>query len=177
MPNLVLVEGRPAWTDADATGAFEALRAVCRRRAAHAAYGFLSIDKHFRYVLTEQPAPDWATLGGMRPGGYFDNLCDEIVFDAYPYQVLGPGHLRRLGEMPAGALPLEGDRFELQLGEITSWMVVPPPPDDPRVAIGVPPLLQPRRDPNVQEWARGRLRPCLVSNADAYLMLQARRVD
>ena len=173
MPNLVLAEGRPAWTDAEIVGTFQALRSVCRRRAAQAAYGFISIDKHLRYVLQEASVPEWAALGGAIP---FDNLCDEIVFDAYPYQVLGPGHLRRLGEMPAGAVPLEEDGFELELGEITSWMVVPPPPDDPRASRGLPPLRQPRRDLNVQEWARERLRPCLLSNTEAYSLLQARRV-
>jgi hypothetical protein len=48
--------------------------------------------------------------------------CDELVFDAYPFQVLGPGHARHLGGLPRGAAPLPADRFELDIGRLEDWL-------------------------------------------------------
>jgi hypothetical protein len=48
--------------------------------------------------------------------------CDELVFDAYPFQVLGPGHARRLGGLPRGGAPLPAGSFELDIGRLEDWL-------------------------------------------------------
>jgi hypothetical protein len=52
----------------------------------------------------------------------FALVADELVLDAFWYQVLGPGHLRRLGRRPPGAAPLPSGRVELTLGEARTWL-------------------------------------------------------
>jgi hypothetical protein len=48
-------------------------------------------------------------------------LPDVLVADAFPWQVLGPGHLARMGELPADARPLGKDRWELAIGDLADW--------------------------------------------------------
>ena len=46
-------------------------------------------------------------------------LCDEFVPDVFPWQILGPVHLHRLGGPPPGAIPLADGYAELELAPTT----------------------------------------------------------
>jgi hypothetical protein len=98
-----------------------------------------------------------------------DEFCDEIVLDAFPYQVLGPGHLARLGGVPAGARAVAAGRVELAVGEPASWLI------DPSVdTYGRRDFSDLRRDPQVQHQARDLLGPCLVRRDDFWALYRAR---
>src|SRR2546426_47163 len=39
------------------------------------------------------------------------DMLDVVLFDVYPFQIIGPGHIERLGGVPNGAQSLTGGRF------------------------------------------------------------------
>lgn len=96
---------------------------------------------------------------GVAQPALVEDLCDELLFDAYPWQVLGPGHLARLDESLEGATPLAGGRMELAIGEVSEWL-----------------SLDPEHRTTVQEKARRLLAPCLISDDQAFRRERARRV-
>lgn len=49
-------------------------------------------------------------------------LADVSVLDAFPYQVLGPGHIEALGGVPAGTRQLRSDRWGLSIGRLEDWL-------------------------------------------------------
>jgi len=87
---------------------FEGLRNLARRLAGDLAYGFVDLSPTFlRFAGASHP---------------LEPFCDEAVFDGFPYQALGPGHLARLGGPPPGACPLSGGRVELSAGDLAAWI-------------------------------------------------------
>ena len=82
---------------------------VLTRRLAHdVAYGFVDVSPTFlRFAGASHP---------------LELFCDEAVFDAYPYQVLGPGHLARLGGPPPEARPIAPGRVELAAPDLPAWV-------------------------------------------------------
>jgi hypothetical protein len=60
--------------------------------------------------------------GSGRSWTKLTDLCDELCFEAFPYQILSPGHLARFERQPAGARPLAGGRIELSLGDPNEWL-------------------------------------------------------
>jgi len=115
--HLALGIGGPGAT-ADLAEAFEGLMRMARSMVEKLAYAFVDISPTFlRFVGVHHP---------LQP------FCDEAVFGGFPYQILGPGHLARLGNPPPGARPLAAGRFELSVtdlsGWITEWTSNPPIP-------------------------------------------------
>jgi len=87
---------------------FDGFTSLARRLAADLAYGFVELAPTFlRFTGASHP---------------LEPYCDEAVFDGFPYQALGPGHLARLGGPPPGARPLEGGRIELAVGHLSEWI-------------------------------------------------------
>jgi hypothetical protein len=104
--HLALGAGGPGASDLPAV--VEAFTALARRLAAEVAYAFVDVSPTFlRFAGLHHP---------------LEPFCDEAVFDGFPYQVLGPGHLERLGGPPAGARMLAGGRVEVAAGDLAPWI-------------------------------------------------------
>ncbi len=146
VPNLVLAAGGPE-LDAEALAdELERLKAVARRLAPGVAYAYATAKQRLTLQSTEkggwsQAAPQAAPAG----------VCEFVAFDAFPYQVLGPGHVKQLGGVPDNAKPIAGNRIELELTE---------------------PITGP---PEVKRVAWGALGPCLAREGEAVALAEARR--
>lgn len=82
---------------------------LARRLAGDLAYGFVDV------------APSFLRFAGARHP--LEPFCDEAVFDGFAFQMLGPGHLDRLGGSPPGARPAAAGRVELALPDLDRWVV------------------------------------------------------
>jgi hypothetical protein len=92
------------------------------------------------------------------PGGVnrkLRHLSNIQVLDAFWYQVLGPGHLDRIGPLP-GAEPIGHGKVELVLGDFRDW-------------------LDPERAKELREHGRSLLGPCFLGQDEARAILDARR--
>lgn len=99
------------------------------------------------------------------------------MIDAFPYQILGPGHLERLGSLPPGARALPAGRFELSIGASSDWLV---DPDAHRrfeyASMIFGDVASHRNNPRVQQRARDLLAPCLIKdNASTHALGEERR--
>lgn len=72
------------------------------------AYGFVDV------------APTFLRFAGARHA--LEPFCDEAVFDGFAFQLLGPGHLDRLGGPPPGARPVAAGRVELAIPDLDRWV-------------------------------------------------------
>lgn len=109
-------------------------------------------------------------------GARYDELavvCDEVVLDAFPFEILSPGHLRRLGSTPTGAEPLGRGRVVLSIGEPHAWLIdsTTPPADPAKPFTG---LSARRRDKRIQAAARELLGPCLLTSDQAHALRRER---
>lgn len=186
--NLNLGFGGSESTDDDLLTAYEALREIARKLAGEAAYAYIEFDPTFKRLCDlpggwRIPGSREELVAGMLRSGYMAgaistarDVCDQVAFDAFPYQILGPGHLERLGGPPEGARPLEGGRVELEIGDPAAWMPIWPTREY---------LLQNRSDllstlpksPTREEiLAIGReiLAPCLVDEDETLSLQRAR---
>ena len=82
---------------------------VARSLAAGLAYGFVDVT------------PSFLRFAGARHA--LEPFCDEAVFDGFAFQLLGPGHLDRLGGPPPGARPVAAGRIELAVPDLDRWVV------------------------------------------------------
>lgn len=169
VPRLSLAAGGPQASDAELCGAVDELAQVARKVAGELGYGCISIDPTFADMMFGS-AGDWGREGGGS-AKTMPNLCDEYVFDAFCYQVLGPGHLKRLGGTLPGAHPLEAGRVELWLGEPAGWLC---DPDTEPATLAAPRPLPRRRDPGIQQRHRHLLAPCLLLRDEARALNRAR---
>lgn len=152
----ILSGGGPAASDAELVAITHALVDVARRLASDVAYAVVSVAPTFGGW-----ASDWYLNGGENPQTV-ERLCDEYVFDAFAYQVLGPLHLARLGGPPPGAEPLAGGRVGVAVGDPADWLLAPPDnPYDPYANLGGR-----RRDPAVCDRGRRLLAPCLLRTGE-----------
>ncbi|MDP1848995.1 MAG: hypothetical protein Q8K79_14480 [Solirubrobacteraceae bacterium] len=167
--NLALTAGGPGASDDDRVALSADLIDVARRLSSQAAYAFISIEPTLPVEASVEP--DWRREMGGAHAELARELCDEIVFDAFPYQLLSSGHLRRLGGMPEGASRLDDDHVEVTVGDISDWLFVPEPEREARLVV----LYDlKRRNPDIQRRGRQLLAPCLLSAADARDIYQHR---
>ena len=111
-------------TDADLDALAAELRTVIDGLAGELGHAYLSIEPTFASVVTTGALSDEDVhdeQGVYRPRHRVHQVCDEAVLDAYHYQVLGPGHLARLGGTPAGSVALADGRVGLALGSTADW--------------------------------------------------------
>lgn len=166
VPNVALGAGGPGASDADLLAAYGELVGVLRGAAGEVGYTFASFDPNFKALYGGSVhVTKWTDSVGFQPGTAPMALCDEIVFDGFAYQILGPGHLARLGSFASFVgTPLEADRVEVEVGEPQQWLL----PADVHLAGGEPGERIPRpwrgltwrrRDPHVQLAARGLRAP------------------
>lgn len=156
LPHLALAAGGPQVDAHGLVARFNLLKEVARELAADIAYGCIDFEPTFEGLALGLSPTGWQTQGGAPPNVVARELVDERVPDAYPYQVLGPAHVARLGEL---ALPYEslGDgRIELTIDEPAMW--IPGRPE--------------RDDAQAQGWYV--LTPCLVLDEDLAALMEAR---
>jgi hypothetical protein len=102
----------------------EELRDLVEHLAPELASAYVSIEATFASVVTHGQLSDESVFsddGSYRPRFMVNEACDEVVLDVYHHQVLGPGHLARLGEPPAGSKALGAGGVSLTLGSPSDW--------------------------------------------------------
>lgn len=159
LPHLALAAGGPGLDAAGLLARFELLQDVARELAADVAYACLDIEPTFEGLGLGLPVDGWRARGGAAPNRVAAVVGDLVVPDAFPWQVLGPGHLARFAAGGVGPPPHEqlGDgRVEVALGEPADWL--------PRSSTRL----------EVQEDALGWLTPLLVDD-DELAELEASR--
>ncbi|MGH9223204.1 MAG: hypothetical protein ACRD2W_05345, partial [Acidimicrobiales bacterium] len=170
---LVLGAGGAEATEDDLLADMEALVGIARRLAPTVGYAFVSLDIGF------MSGGSYRELLGGAQQGQVRRMCDEIVLDAFLYQILGPGHLERLANRPDGVPPdvsrIAEDRFELTIGSPGDWIFDHYPPgalygDPPRLS-GVgrwwTDIGSHRRDPTIQAQGRDLLAPGILTLDEA----------
>ena len=154
--SLSLAAGGPKADDTELARRFTELREVARRNAQGLAYAFIDIAESFGAITHTAFPSRWSQSGGEHPRRV-ERACDEALFDAFPYQLLGPRHVARLGDKPPGARPVPGTDFlELELGHLDEWMPRHPPLEATRAS------------------AREVLRPCLMMPGEAVEIIKRR---
>jgi hypothetical protein len=148
LPHLALAAGGPHVDDAGLVARFHLLQEVARELAADTLYACIDFEPSFEGLALGLSPAGWQAQGGASPNDVARSLLADHVPDAYPYQVLGPGHLERLGAADLAWDPLGDGRFELTLDEPRAWL-----PDAPQ-----------RDDAQAVGWEH--LGPCLVLAAD-----------
>lgn len=108
--NLVLAVG--GVRGVVATTVAEELVQFAVHYSAECSYEF--VDYYEALGAAAQGVPDH----DLRLAMYFD----EVVHDAHPFQILGPGHVGRLGGLPAGAEALGSGRVKLMFGRLSEWL-------------------------------------------------------
>ena len=160
--NLVLAFGGPQSSDDELVAMAEEFIVIARRLAPELGLAFIDIAERFGPFSTLRHGTSWYSSGGEDPT-FVEWVCDQLCFDGFPYQVLGPGHLARLaaagpeGSPPRQLRPLEAGRAELAVGELRSWL--PWNPERPRVL----------------EEARRLLAPCLLRRSQSGPLLDERQ--
>lgn len=125
LPHLALAAGGPGMDGAALLARFDLLRDVARELAADVAYACIDLEPTFEGLTMGLPADGWTARGGAPANKVAAVAADMVVPDAFPWQVLGPGHLARLqslGEEPPPNEPLGDGRIEVALGDPTDWL-------------------------------------------------------
>ena len=124
-PHVAIGGGGPRCDDDGMLARFDLLREVARELAAECAYACIDFEDTFADLGSGLSHADWALEGGAPPNTVAGRLCDRFVPEAFPLQVLGPGHLERLrADRPdrSWGQVVGGDRHELTIGEPVDWL-------------------------------------------------------
>ena len=129
-PHVALAAGGPACDSQALLARFDLLCEVAREYTGELAYACIDIEPTFDGVGLGLPNTGWRDQGGASPNLVAGRLCDVLVPDAFPYQILGPGHLERLAgadpdpEEPPLGEPIGHDKVELFIGEPVDWLPI-----------------------------------------------------
>ena len=156
LPHLALAAGGPQVDSGGLVARFRLLQEVARELAADVAYGCIDFEPTFEGLALGLSPSGWQSQGGASPNVIARELIDERVPDAYPYQVLGPGHLAHLGDIGLAHESLGDGRIEITLDEPASWLPGRPERDD------------------VQAQGWDALAPCLVLEEDLAALIASR---
>ena len=128
-PHLALAAGGPGCDIPALLARFELLCELARDLREGVAYACVDLEGTFAQIGVGLSATGWRAHGGASPNAVVGQVGDVAVPDAYPYQVLGPGHRARRQQhgpepLDTGALgqPLEGGRSEVALGDPADWL-------------------------------------------------------
>ena len=156
LPHLALGAGGPQVDHAGLVNRYRLLQEVARELAADVAYGCIDFEPTFEGMALGLSPDGWQTQGGASPNVVARELLTDRVPDAYPYQVLGPEHVRRLGEARFTYESLGDGHIELSIDEPATWL-----PDAVE-----------RDDSQAMGW--DLLAPCLVREDELDALLAAR---
>src|SRR4029079_10954544 len=93
LPHLALAAGGPGVDGGGLIARFRLLQEIARELAADVAYGCIDFEAAFDGLALGLSPVRWHAQGGAPPNVVARELLDDRVPDAYPYQVLGPGHV------------------------------------------------------------------------------------
>ncbi len=161
-PHVALAAGGPACDSHALLARFDLLCEVARDLSGDVAYACVDVEPTFEGVGLGLDSGGWREQGGASPNLVAGELCDIVVPDAFPFQILGKGHLARLAELgPDGAAedvgePVGDDHVEVLVGEAADWL----------------PILDARADAQAEGFAL--LAPLLVTDEQADELLAAR---
>jgi len=160
-PNLALSGGRPNATDEELFALMHHFKEIAHRLAPSIGYAVIAFGPDLKAFAwpSWRPYSWWPPVEGGGPLTTMADLCDEVVFDAFPYQILGPGHLKRLGGSPLGGKALGGGRVGLSLGDPHSWL-----PDSLAFA-------------GALQEGRRMLTPCLLTGDELNTLRLARTIE
>ena len=156
LPHLALAAGGPQVDHAGLVNRFRLLQEAARELAADVAYGCIDFEPTFEGLALGLSPDGWQTQGGAPPNVVARELITDRVPDAFPYQVLGPEHVRRLGEMSFSHEALSDGHIEVSIDEPLSWL---------------PEAIE-RDDAQALGWEL--LAPCLVSEEELDAVLASR---
>jgi hypothetical protein len=171
--HLALAVGGPGTSDEELLAGVEDLVEVARRLAPQVDYAFVGLAPSFQAVVPGGMAASFESIDS----DVVEVMCDEIALDAFPYQILGPGHLRRLADagrdlvrpgLSDGPRPLACERVEVRLGEPASWLG-----KFSWAPNGIPMIESPSRH-EVQRAARELFAPLLPTRQEGYELQRAR---
>jgi hypothetical protein len=144
-PHVAVAAGGPRCDDDGLLARFELLAEVACEHAHVAratgerdrvAYACLDFEDTFGDLGVGVSNAAWADERGASPNRVAGRLADRHVPDAFPFQVLGPRHLERLGadgeELGSGLQPVGDDRWALSLGQPADWLPTTPLRDEVR---------------------------------------------
>jgi len=128
-PHVALAAGGPACDSAALLARFDLLCEVARDLAPELTYACVDVETTFEGIGLGLGPDGWRALGGASPNLVAGRLADTLVPDAYPYQILGPGHLQRYvpgadPTTPPIGEPLPGHRLEVMIGEPADWLPI-----------------------------------------------------
>ena len=123
-PHLALAAGGPSCDGGALLARYELLCDVARELADGVAYACVDLEPTFELLGLGLTGAGWPEQGGARPNAVASLIGDVAVPDAFPFQVLGPGHAERLAQLGRGPLgvPLGDGRTELELGDPIDWL-------------------------------------------------------
>jgi hypothetical protein len=132
-PHVALAAGGPACDSTALLARFELLTDVGRDLAADLTYACVDIEATFEGIGLGLAGGGGRARGGASPNLVAGELCDVLVPDAYPFQILSKGHLARLGSdgaEPAIGTPLTEGRVEVRIGAAADWLPIHDDRDD-----------------------------------------------
>lgn len=134
-PHIALAAGGPGCDSQALLARFELLSEVARELAPQVAYACIDMETTFEGVGLGLANTGWRDQGGASPNLVAGRLCDVAVPDVFPLQILGPGHLERLGGPSDDGGPpigeaLEQGRFEVLVGDPADWLPIYDARDD-----------------------------------------------
>jgi hypothetical protein len=120
-PHLTLAAGGPGCDSSQLRARFELLAEVARD--VPAAYACLDLEESFADIGIGLAGDGWPAEGGASPNTVAGQAVDLVVPDAFPLQILGPGHLARLRERghDLDGVALDDGRLEVALGDPDDW--------------------------------------------------------
>lgn len=124
-PHVAIAGGGPKCDDDGLLARAALLWEVARELADECAYACIDFEDSFADLGTGLSNADWVLEGGAPPNTVAGRLCDRYVPEAYPMQMLGPGHLERLRDARPDrewGRSLGADRTELVIGEPVDWL-------------------------------------------------------
>ena len=122
-PHLTLATGGPGCNTKALLARFAVLEEVARDVLA--TYACVDLEETFAGIGTGVPGTGWPAHGGAAPNAVAAQVGDVVVPDAFPFQVLGPGHLDRLrarGHEDLEGEVLEDGRLVVVLGDPDDWL-------------------------------------------------------
>lgn len=147
-PHLALAAGGPEMSDEELRETYNALKAVAKRLSPDVAYGAIAVSPTFSDFPQRLSHGRWSAVA---PQALPEKHCEVVVFDAFPYQLLGPSHAQRLGAVPPDSRSLDHGRLELEFGDFSSWL------------------------PTARQEGWRVLEPCLLRGSSAAALLRQRR--
>jgi hypothetical protein len=129
-PHVALAAGGPACDSNALLARFDLLCEVARELGSDVAYACVDIEPTFEGIGLGLDSGGWRDQGGASPNLVAGELCDLLVPDVFPYQILGKGHLARFSpagddsdEPPVGEEIADG-AVEVLIADPADWLPI-----------------------------------------------------